>query len=139
VSDPSLIFRLREMSAEDLVAADEKYYRGLGYPEVIARDTDGVFDFFTVLSGDHEYTVIRLGTFVSCECKDFEFKGPCKHIAASIPNVCRQCLEAEVPQGRIGSICDSCKREAAHREMDNAPYLKPTSSFRPESLGGVRF
>lgn len=129
--DPSAVFALREMLPEDLDAGEDKLYKATDPVAVVSRREDGVFDRYIVASGDHSYEVIRLGWFVSCECKDFQFSGgACKHAVLCMPQVCRKCQKRDVP--RRGAVCDRC-------EMKAAPYLPPTSTRVPERLGNVRF
>lgn len=118
VFDPSVIFSLREISLDAMVAAVRKVESVDGIT-VVDMYSDGIFESFIVVSGGKTYEVIRFGYFFRCECKDFEFKhGCCKHIYKCLPYHLR--------------------REAEHKAMDSAPYLKQTNHGPAEKVGGIR-
>ncbi len=101
-----MIFKLRELSEKDIREADEKLSKAQGSITVLDHQTDGIFDCYTVLSSEQVYEVIRLGYFVHCTCRNFEFGGGCKHIALTFPKMCVRCGEKAVPHR--GDKCRSC-------------------------------
>lgn len=137
-SDNSLIFQMREIGEHEVDAADDKLAKATEPMEIIEQWEEGLFDAFLVHSGKtNVYEVKRLGLFYACSCRDFEFsKTGCKHIALVFPKICRKCFSTPVTVK--GTICEECKRKAANEAMEIAPYLPPTSNYRPTKIGSVR-
>lgn len=128
--DASEIFHMRELSADDINAGEEKLDKATGHIYSVEHEERGLFDWYRIHSSDHEYEVTRLGLFVRCTCKDFQFSGTaCKHIPLCLPKLCRGCFETEV--NRRGEKCSRCmEREAV--------YLTPHREKPAELVGGIR-
>lgn len=123
------IFKLREMSEQDLDAAEDKLYKASAPITVIKRYDSGVFEVGIVLSGEKLYEVIRFGDFVFCPCKDFEYSGTaCKHCPLLMPLVCRKCRERPVKQR--GRKCSRCEHE-------ESPYMRQKVEGKRELVGSI--
>lgn len=127
--DPSLIFTLRAMTPETVKAAFEKWQKATSLVMVMDFRTDGVFTKYRVFSGSTYYSVVVFGWFAKCDCNDFKYSGPCKHIAACLPSVCSECFGRSVAVR--GAKCSKC-------ESENAPYLKQNTQRPVEQFGSVR-
>lgn len=136
--DVSFIMQMTEAGEQAMEAADEKMRRASEPLRIVEQYADGLFDVAMVGSGDKRYRVVRLGTFVHCQCPDWKHsKMPCKHVAFAAPAVCRRCFTE--PVAIKGSKCRKCQRNIEKEEMDNAPLLKPALPQRPtERVGGIR-
>lgn len=104
--EPSAVFAMREIRPDDVQAAHAKLAKSSDVT-VWHQDEAGMFDRYIVHSKTSVYEVFRLGYFASCTCPNFE-KGHriCKHIAATLEQVCTVCLTARVR--RRGAKCDQC-------------------------------
>lgn len=129
--DASTIFTLREIGPDDLDAAEAKFDKATEPIVVKRKKKDGLFEIYTIASGDRRYEVIRFEFFASCECRDFAFSGTgCKHLPLTFPMVCRKCMRRPVKQR--GLKCVAC-------EMADAPYLPPPSpEYTSIKVGNIR-
>lgn len=137
--DASTIFELREIGPSALDAAADKYAKAVEPMHILKEFQEGLFDVAVVVSGSKLYEVIRLGiSWWRCSCPDFEFKHneACKHVYLAFPKVCQRCFAQ--PVSIKGRPCDGCVRAARNEAMDTAPYLPPTVTRAPESIGGIR-
>ena len=102
----------------------------VGVAAILHREY-GPYDWFLVASGENLYTVVRLGFFAQCDCKGFAVgRTICKHIIATLPPSCIECL---APIRITGRKCLKCEAKA----RKSAPYLKPTSARPVQVIGGI--
>lgn len=97
--------------AETMFAKTEKDIR------VIKSGTTELIQWWQIDSGGERYEVRRYEQFIFCSCKAFFFtKATCKHAYFTTKAFSRR----------------------QHKEMMEAPYLKPTSTYKPEKVGNIR-
>lgn len=125
------VFDLREQSADDLAAAEEKYLRSPQKPVVTNRgELPNCVSWFLVRSGASVYKVFRFFDWCFCECEAFKFgQKACKHIICTFEPTCGKCGRAVAERGQLCSFC----------EQACAPYLHQPSGRKPERVGSIRF
>jgi hypothetical protein len=97
---------LIEQTDEDLERGDELFYKAETPIEILAQGTEGLIDWWKVMSGSKFYEVRRFRNFCWCSCKSFFFsKKMCKHLALTTGVYCQQCREMRAKHGKL---CHSC-------------------------------
>lgn len=123
------IFELVELSAKDVVAARDRMIKADNLA-VVDHQFDGIFDLYSVMSGDRIYEVIRLGYFVKCNCRSFEFThGACKHVGLVLPAKCSVCFEREVEVKGKCRDCYQLTEGFLHRPEPSAPAFVSTGTL----------
>jgi hypothetical protein len=104
---PSEIFNLREVAVDELEHARSNLAKAKDSLKVVEHSESGLFDKYAVRSGENTYEVVRMELFVRCTCKGFiHGHAVCKHIAATLPPLCRSCVKRDAPE--LGGLCDVC-------------------------------
>ncbi len=109
---------LREMSGDDLARGERMLDKHSDRPEVITSGETNLIKWWKIRSqSGNKYEVRRFENFVFCSCLDFFFsKSCCRHVLITTKHF----------------------RRREHREVDAAPYLKPTTEHRTEKIGNIR-
>jgi hypothetical protein len=138
VYDGTLLFRMREITPEQMDEGIEKFYKARSGMTVImeVRHREH-FEVSVIHSGTSVYEVARFGFFFICNCPDFRHKRTaCKHLFLVYPRVCWKCHET--PMNSLGQFCEGCKRKKEHEAQDTSPYLSVRKNKPIETVGGIR-
>lgn len=120
---------LTEQTAAALDVGEAKLARAENDIKIIESGEANIIRFWKVESNGNRYEVRRFENFVFCSCLDFFFtKTLCKHAVLTVKFYCEHCQKRLVD---FGEICEPCAQ-------DRAPYLKPSSDYRPVRVGNIR-
>lgn len=138
IIDVESIFAMREISFEDLGKAAARLESAKEPLAIANHQVCGPFDYFIVISGENIYEVTRLNFFVQCTCKGFEAgRSICKHIAATLPPICRTCFKREAPT--LGGQCHICGPGSMmdiHTRFQLPKYFNKSSVFEVVAITG---
>lgn len=138
IIDIESIFAMREILIDDLGKAAARLDAAKEPIAILNHQECGPFDYYIVISGDKFYEVTRLNFFAQCTCKAFtDGHSICKHIAATLPPICRTCFKREAPT--LGGQCQLCgpgSMMSLHTRFQLPKYFNKSSVFEVVAITG---